>query len=181
MTLAGHSGKRTERQTDRQADGAARCGTEACALAWYLCLSCQGGFAGVVSLSVLSGRFRRRGISVCPVREVLQAWCFCLSCQGGKLIVQPPADQESYDAAMFHYTWGSIWKEQATGKEVWKFDKRFYTDKVLETKVPPRPTPAPCALFETDRYALRSEPHIGREASSSRAAGLLLAQPRTSP
>ena len=35
---------------------------------------------------------------------------------------------------MYHYTWGTIWKNM-TGGEVWKFDKRFYTDSDLELKV----------------------------------------------
>ena len=52
----------------------------------------------------------------------------------GKLISQPPADVAIGDAAMFHYTWGSIWKDEA-GKEVWTFDKRFYTDAKLELEV----------------------------------------------
>ena len=51
-----------------------------------------------------------------------------------KLIAQPPADQGIGDAAMFHYTWGTIWKD-ATGSEVWKFDKRFYTDANFELQV----------------------------------------------
>lgn len=51
-----------------------------------------------------------------------------------KLIAQPPADQGIGDAAMFHYTWGTIWKD-ASGSEVWKFDKRFYTDANLELQV----------------------------------------------
>ena len=28
---------------------------------------------------------------------------------------------------MYHYTWGVIVKDK-TGTEIWKFDKRFYTD-----------------------------------------------------
>jgi len=51
-----------------------------------------------------------------------------------KLIAQPPADLAEGDAAMLHYTWGSIWKDDA-GKEVWSFDKRFYTDAKLELEV----------------------------------------------
>lgn len=50
------------------------------------------------------------------------------------LIVQPPADVVSGDAAMFHYTWGSIWKS-ANGTQVWAFDKRFYTDAKFELEV----------------------------------------------
>mmetsp|Transcript_4256 Transcript_4256/g.12271 ORF Transcript_4256/g.12271 Transcript_4256/m.12271 type:complete len:438 (-) Transcript_4256:1868-3181(-) len=57
-----------------------------------------------------------------------------------KLITQPPADQELGEAAMFHYTWGTIWTD-ASGAEVWKFDKRFYTDANLELEVPLIPMP----------------------------------------
>ena len=38
------------------------------------------------------------------------------------------------EAACAHYTWGSIVKD-ASGKEVWQFDKRTYTGKELETHV----------------------------------------------
>jgi hypothetical protein len=51
-----------------------------------------------------------------------------------KLIAQPPADHGIGDAAMLHYTWGSIFKN-ATGQEVWKFDKRFYTAPELALTV----------------------------------------------
>ena len=51
-----------------------------------------------------------------------------------KLIAQPPADLAEGDAAMLHYTWGSIWKDDG-GKEIWSFDKRFYTDAKLELEV----------------------------------------------
>lgn len=78
-----------------------------------------------------------------------------------KLISQPPADSHLGEAAMFHYTWcapqapicvsvalmsrksaehcatgcrGTVWSDE-TGKEVWKFDKRFYTDANLEIDV----------------------------------------------
>ncbi len=57
-----------------------------------------------------------------------------------KLIAQPPADLAEGDAAMLHYTWGSIWKDDA-GKEVWSFDKRFYTDAKLELEVMTRFAP----------------------------------------
>ena len=53
-----------------------------------------------------------------------------------KLIAQPPADLAEGDAAMLHYTWGSIWKDDG-GKEIWSFDKRFYTDAKLELEVNP--------------------------------------------
>lgn len=43
------------------------------------------------------------------------------------LISQPPHDHSLYNATMFHYTWGCIVKN-GKGEEVWKFDKRFYTE-----------------------------------------------------
>lgn len=53
-----------------------------------------------------------------------------------KLITQPPADTVLGDAAMFHYTWGTIWKD-AAGQVIWKWDKREYTDAKLELEVRP--------------------------------------------
>ena len=73
------------------------------------------------------------------------------------LISQPPHDVSLYNATMYHYTWGSIFKKD--GKDIWKFDKRFYTDpndalKVNRTRGTcieeggnPKPPPAPCHGF----------------------------------
>lgn len=44
-----------------------------------------------------------------------------------KLMVQPPADKGLGAAALMHYTWGSVITDKKD-KEVWKFDKREYTD-----------------------------------------------------
>ena len=44
------------------------------------------------------------------------------------LFIQPPADKTLGAAAMMHYTWGSIIKNNKD-KEVWRFDKREYTDE----------------------------------------------------
>ena len=53
-----------------------------------------------------------------------------------QLIAQPPADDGLGKACMFHYTWGTIFKDGLRdGPEVWHFDKRDYTDKALEEKV----------------------------------------------
>lgn len=41
------------------------------------------------------------------------------------LLSQPPHDHVLGKAAMFHYTWGVIYKKGE--KDIWKFDKRFYT------------------------------------------------------
>jgi hydroxyproline O-arabinosyltransferase len=51
-------------------------------------------------------------------------------------MVQPPADAELGQAALCHYTWGAIFKDTLQqDKEVWKFDKRFYTAKADALKV----------------------------------------------
>lgn len=42
------------------------------------------------------------------------------------LIAQPPADNSIYNAAMYHYTWGSTYKQGST--TIWEFDKRPYID-----------------------------------------------------
>ena len=52
------------------------------------------------------------------------------------LMVQPPADHSIGVAALLHYTWASIFKDtHAGGAEVWKFDKRFFTDPAHALKV----------------------------------------------
>jgi hypothetical protein len=52
------------------------------------------------------------------------------------LMVQPPADHKLGEAAMCHYTWGSIFKDTLQNNtEVWKFDKRFYTSKEVALQV----------------------------------------------
>lgn len=50
---------------------------------------------------------------------------------GNPLVAQLPADDEPGDAAMLHYTWGTIFKDAAGGK-VWEFDKRAYTDEKFQ-------------------------------------------------
>ncbi|KAL4517798.1 hypothetical protein Ndes2526B_g02196 [Nannochloris sp. 'desiccata'] len=47
------------------------------------------------------------------------------------LMIQPPADVDIGDAAIMHYTWGNIISDK-DGKEVWRFDKREYTDDKWE-------------------------------------------------
>jgi hypothetical protein len=47
------------------------------------------------------------------------------------LMIQPPADIDLGDAAMMHYTWGSIITDK-DGQEVWRFDKREFTDEKWE-------------------------------------------------
>ena len=77
------------------------------------------------------------------VRE-MYAFSVALALQGVKvdlakpplnpLIAQPPADATLGQAAMFHYTWGSVF-QNAKGEKVWEFDKRAYTDPSIVTTV----------------------------------------------
>ncbi|GFH19914.1 uncharacterized protein HaLaN_16946 [Haematococcus lacustris] len=59
------------------------------------------------------------------------------------LIAQPPHDTLRLNATMYHYTWGSIFKNASTGAEIWKFDKRFYTAADDALKVPLLELPPP--------------------------------------
>lgn len=49
------------------------------------------------------------------------------------LITQPPADDTLGQAAMTHYTWGTLVND-ASGKRLWEFDKRTYTAPEIQTK-----------------------------------------------
>ena len=51
------------------------------------------------------------------------------------LIAQPPHDSRMGAAAMMHYTWGSIFTHPSNKSEVWKFDKRFYTEPSIQINV----------------------------------------------
>ena len=46
-------------------------------------------------------------------------------------MAQLPADEAPGDAAMLHYTWGTVFKD-ASGAKVWEFDKRVYTEEKLQ-------------------------------------------------
>ncbi len=59
-----------------------------------------------------------------------------LACPRCPLIAQPPADQALGGAAMFHYTWGTIFKD-SFGRKIWEFDKRTYTAEEIQRKVCP--------------------------------------------
>ena len=50
------------------------------------------------------------------------------------LITQPPADNTLGQAAAFHYTWGTVFKN-ASGEKVWEFDKRVYTNPSIVSTV----------------------------------------------
>jgi hypothetical protein len=68
-----------------------------------------------------------------------------------KLMVQPPADHSLGKAALCHYTWGSIFKDKNDGdREVWKFDKRFYTaqDVALKVSIKSRCMPSCCCTVQ---------------------------------
>ena len=49
-------------------------------------------------------------------------------------MVQPPADHAQGNAALLHYTWGTL-VEDADKQKVWIFDKREYTAPEIERKV----------------------------------------------
>ena len=51
-----------------------------------------------------------------------------------RLITQPPADANLGQAAMLHYTWGSVFQNSSGGK-IWEFDKRAFTDASIVTTV----------------------------------------------
>ncbi|GLC55430.1 hypothetical protein PLESTB_000986400 [Pleodorina starrii] len=51
-----------------------------------------------------------------------------------RLIAQPPHDLIIGDAAMFHYTWGTLYYENK--KEIFKWEKRDYTSREQALKVP---------------------------------------------
>lgn len=42
---------------------------------------------------------------------------------------------------MFHYTWGTVFKD-SFGRKIWEFDKRTYTDEVIQSKVSRHPAPS---------------------------------------
>lgn len=76
------------------------------------------------------------------VRE-MYAWCAAVHKNGvalvhdlpprSKLMAQPPHDATPGEAAILHYTWGTLYHD-ADGKEFWRFDKRDYTAKDQELK-----------------------------------------------
>lgn len=73
----------------------------------------------------------------------MYAWCVAVHKNGvqltheappkSKLLSQPPHDASMGDAAILHYTWGTLY--QKDGKEFWRFDKRDWTAKQHELKV----------------------------------------------
>lgn len=76
------------------------------------------------------------------VRE-MYAWCVSVHKNNvelvhelppkSKLISQPPHNWDLGQAAMLHYTWGTLYFKD--DKEVWRFDKRDWTAKEHELKV----------------------------------------------
>ena len=51
------------------------------------------------------------------------------------LMSQPPHDVVQGNAALFHYTWGTLVEDKITRNKVWIFDKREYTDHDLALQV----------------------------------------------
>jgi hypothetical protein len=62
------------------------------------------------------------------------------------LHAQPPADAALGGAAMFHYTWGTVFKD-SFGRKIWEFDKRTYTNEVIQRKVSRHPAPGRLAIM----------------------------------
>eukprot|EP00271_Cylindrocystis_brebissonii_P011031 TRINITY_DN27713_c0_g1_i1.p1 TRINITY_DN27713_c0_g1~~TRINITY_DN27713_c0_g1_i1.p1 ORF type:complete len:749 (+),score=107.35 TRINITY_DN27713_c0_g1_i1:292-2538(+) len=54
------------------------------------------------------------------------------------IMSQPPADAVVGDAAVLHYTWGSVIKDNS-GAQIWEFDKRKFTDRGLPDRIPEPP------------------------------------------
>lgn len=83
------------------------------------------------------------------------------------LIAQPPHDVSPGEAAIYHYTWGSIYKPaappagQPPDKEVWRFDKRDWTAEADALKVPSFPLPP--QPFEAGAWRLQDGLMVGRE------------------
>ncbi|KAL3161193.1 hypothetical protein ABBQ38_009560 [Trebouxia sp. C0009 RCD-2024] len=59
-----------------------------------------------------------------------------------RLITQPPADANLGQAAMLHYTWGTVF-QNSSGAKIWEFDKRVYTDQSMVITPPAVPLPPP--------------------------------------
>lgn len=56
----------------------------------------------------------------------------------GAIMSQPPADAVVGEAAILHYTWGSVIKDDK-GVKLWEFDKRKFTDPGLPDPIPEPP------------------------------------------
>lgn len=59
---------------------------------------------------------------------------------------------------MFHYTWGTVFKD-SFGKKIWEFDKRTYTDEIIQRETPRIPMPP---AFE-EGWKLQDENPVTRE------------------
>ena len=74
----------------------------------------------------------------------MYAWCVAVAVHNvslahqppplSPLIAQPPHDALPGGASIYHYTWGSIYKDGE--REAWRFDKRDYTAEADALKVP---------------------------------------------
>ena len=99
----------------------------------------------------------------------MYAWCAAVHANNvsilhephpaSSLIAQPPHDTTPGGAAIYHYTWGSIYK--AGESEVWRFDKRDYTAegdalKVPHFALPPQP-------FAEGAWKLQDGLAVGRD------------------
>jgi hydroxyproline O-arabinosyltransferase len=80
------------------------------------------------------------------------------------LMAQPPADHLPGDAAVLHYTWGSIFHQGGKdGPEIWRFDKRDYSAPEFVMNPPMFPLPPP---YESG-WTLQDDVAITRELHST--------------
>ena len=48
---------------------------------------------------------------------------------------------------MFHYTWGTVFKD-SFGRKIWEFDKRTYTDEIIQRQVSYTLTTKPISIVK---------------------------------
>ncbi|CAL8467638.1 g7176 [Coccomyxa elongata] len=90
-----------------------------------------------------------------------------LACPQCTLIAQPPADRAIGAAAMFHYTWGTAFKD-SFGRKIWEFDKRTYTAEEIQRKTPHIPLPT----AYTQGWKLQDDQPVTRELYDTMVAML---------
>mmetsp|Transcript_4490 Transcript_4490/g.7562 ORF Transcript_4490/g.7562 Transcript_4490/m.7562 type:complete len:426 (-) Transcript_4490:524-1801(-) len=100
------------------------------------------------------------------------------------LIVQPPADQVFHNAAFCHYTWGATYINSTDG-QVWKWDKREYTEPKYALKVPQIPMPPhpfqPNTWRLQDKMPVTADLHATMEAMIGRMNEAIATLPDLTP
>lgn len=76
------------------------------------------------------------------------------------LMVQPPADHVTGDAAFLHYTWSTLFIDKDTQEEVWRFEKRDFTQPEDAKALKPFPMPPP---FEAEKWTLQDKVPIDKD------------------